>query len=193
MRFWRRWPDGWPISARPVPAGAGAHLILVGLPGSGKSTVGPAVAAELDRPFLDLDAEIVRLEGRSIATIFAADGEAHFRALERRETERLRGAPPAVVAPGGGWVTKPDTVALLRPPGQLMYLKVTPTRAVQRLHRTVRTRPLLRDDPAGILARLLDERRLAYESAELVVDTELLTPQQVIDHIVALVRAGGLV
>jgi shikimate kinase len=161
----------------------------VGLPGSGKSTVGRAVAATLDWPFVDLDAEIVHREGRSIAAIFASDGETRFRALEREATERLRAARPSVVAPGGGWITVPATVALVWPPARMTYLKVSPEAAYRRLRRTVRLRPLLRKDPLRALHALFEARRVSYEQADLVVDTELLTLQEVTRRIVALAEA----
>jgi shikimate kinase len=176
-------PGGWLNSA------LGGHLILIGLPGSGKSTVGRAVAAALGWPFVDLDAEIVVREGRPIATIFASDGEHRFRELEREATVRLRDAQPSVVAPGGGWVTSPDTVGLVCPPARMIYLKVSPETAFRRIRRTVRLRPLLRRDPLETLRGLLDRRSAAYERAELVVDTELLDMQEVTQRIVALASA----
>jgi shikimate kinase len=182
MRTWHTSPGGW------LNSGAGEHLILVGLPGSGKSTVGRAVAAALGWPFVDLDAEIVAREGRPISAIFASDGEPRFRELEQDATRRLRGVPPSVVAPGGGWVTVPATVALVCPPARMTYLKVSPETAARRLRRTVRLRPLLRGDPLRALRRLLEARLVAYESADLVVDTELLTPQDVTRCIVALAK-----
>jgi len=164
-----------------------AHLVLVGLPGSGKTTVGRAVAGVLRWPFVDLDLEIVRRAGQPITAIFAVHGESHFRALEREATLHLREHSPSVIAPGGGWVTMPDTVALLRPPARMTYLKVSPAGAARRLRRSARSRPLLKHDPLGVLERLLLARGAAYENADLVVDTEVLTRQQVIDQIVALV------
>jgi shikimate kinase len=152
--------------------------------------VGRAVAAELGWPFVDLDAEIVEREGRPIAAIFAADGEPRFRELEQDATRRLRGAPSSVVAPGGGWVTVPATVALVCPPARTTYLKVSPETAARRLRRTVRLRPLLRGDPLSALRRLLEARHAAYESADLVVDTELLKPQDVTRRIVALAKGA---
>ena len=77
------------------------HLVLVGLPGSGKSTVGRAVAKRLSRPFLDFDAELERRAGISVARIFAERGEAAFRGLEYSLTQELAAAPPMVLAPGG--------------------------------------------------------------------------------------------
>jgi shikimate kinase len=159
------------------------------LPGSGKSTVGRAVAATLGWPFVDLDAEIVQRERRSVAAIFESAGESRFRELEREATERLRMARPSVVAPGGGWITVPATVALVWPPARMTYLKVSPEAAYRRLRRTVRLRPLLRRDPLTALKTLFEARRAAYERADLVVDTELLTLQDVTDRIVALALA----
>jgi shikimate kinase len=156
------------------------------LPGSGKSTVGRSVAAALGWPFVDLDADIVAQEGRSIAAIFASDGEPRFRELEREATMRLRSATSSVVAPGGGWVTVPATVALVCPPARTTYLKVSPETAFRRLRRTVRLRPLLRGDPLAALRHLLDARRAAYEGADLVIDTETLSLQEVTRRIVGL-------
>lgn len=183
MRTWRTSPGGWLNSA------PGGHLILIGLPGSGKSTVGRAVAAALGWPFVDLDAEIVAREGRSIASIFASDGESRFRELEREATIRLRDALPSVVAPGGGWMTSPETVAIVCPPARTTYLKVSPETAFRRIRRTVGLRPLLRRDPLEALRLLLEGRRAAYERADLVVDTETLDMQAVTQHIVALANA----
>lgn len=141
---------------------------------------------------MDLDAEIVRAAGRSIEAIFAQEGEAHFRALERQATVRLRGAPACVVAPGGGWAADPETVALLRPPARMTYLKVTPAEAGRRLGRTAQSRPLLRGDPVAALERLLAARQDAYRRADCVIDTELLSLQEVTALVVATVEEPGL-
>ncbi len=164
------------------------HIVLVGLPGAGKTTVGSALARLLECPFIDLDEDVVRHAGRPIATIFATDGEEHFRALEREATLRVRQAPPSIVATGGGWVTVPETVALLRPPARLTYLKVDPASAARRLHRSAHLRPLLRDGAEAALERLLDGRQKAYEGADWVVDTQVLTRQAVMDKLLALIK-----
>src|SRR6195256_4029651 len=83
------------------------HLILVGLPGSGKTTVGQAVADKTGRTFLDFDLEIERREMRSIGQIFAERGEPYFRKKERELTEELTLVGNMVVSPGGGWITNP--------------------------------------------------------------------------------------
>jgi len=162
------------------------HLILVGLPGAGKSTVGFALARELDRSFLDFDAEIARREGMTISEIFAQKGEPIFRTLEHTLTEELREHGGMVLAPGGGWVARPDTVSLIRPPARMIYLRVRPRTALARMGRSVATRPLLgRPNPALELERLLQERRTAYESADYVVDVERAPVSEVVRRIVA--------
>lgn len=164
------------------------HLVLVGLPGAGKSAVGRRTAPRLDRPFIDLDREIERAAGLSIAEIFTR-GESAFRALERDATAALVAAPPAVIAPGGGWIIVPETVALLRPVARTIYLKVEPVTALRRLGPTVVRRPLLRGETADALAAMqgfLLARRRAYEAADEVIDTEHLSLQQVMDAVVEL-------
>ena len=168
------------------------HLVLIGLPGAGKSTVGPLLAERLNLPFLDFDAEIERRTGRSVPAIIRTDGESAFRELERTLTAELAMSAPAVLAPGGGWVTRPDTVALLRPGGRLVHLKVTPEAAIRRLGSARLARPLLDgEDPLARITALETARRTAYATADWVVDTELLTVQRVIDIIVELVSAQG--
>jgi shikimate kinase len=163
------------------------HIILVGLPGSGKSTVGVAVAERLGRTFLDFDVEIERREGRSVAEIFAEKGEPYFRKLERRLTEELAVTGNMIVAPGGGWAADPEVVAMVRPPAKLVYLKVWPAIAIARLGQQTAKRPLLwKADPKAELTKLLDARRAAYTSADHVVDTDALSLERVIDKVAEL-------
>ncbi len=161
------------------------HLILVGLPGSGKTTVGQAVAQKLQRTFLDIDLEIERREGRSISSIFGEKGEGYFRTKERQITEELTVVGNMIVAPGGGWITDPGNVALVRPPSILVYLRVTPATALKRLGPMRMMRPLLtRPDPLAELNKLLEARKAAYEAADHVVSTELFDLQRVIQKVV---------
>lgn len=154
--------------------------MLVGLPGAGKSAVGARLARATGRTFLDFDVEIARREGATIAAIFAQRGEASFRQLERALTLELRALGNMILAPGGGWMSRPETVALLRPPARLVYLKVTPATAVRRMGAGVAARPLLqRPDPVAEVGRLLEARGAAYETADLVIDVEAVAPQEV--------------
>jgi shikimate kinase len=163
------------------------HVILVGLPGAGKTTVGRAVAEKLARPFLDLDEEIERRESRSISQIFAESGEPYFREKERLLTEELREVGHMVLAPGGGWVGNLEVVALLRPPGRMIYLKTSPELALKRLGADRVSRPLLtRPDPLAEIKRLLAARKAAYESADHSVDTDRRSLQKVVDEVTQL-------
>lgn len=167
------------------------HVILVGLPGSGKSTVGMLLADALARPLLDFDAEITRREGMEIPEIFGARGEAHFRDLEHALTVELKALGGMVLAPGGGWVARPDNLALLRPPARLVYLKITTSVAVQRMGASAAARPLLnRPNPKAELDRLLSARIMAYESADVVVNVDHLGAHDVTQRILSLIGGG---
>ena len=175
-----------------VPGPSPPSLVLVGLPGVGKTTVGTAVAARLGWPFLDFDAEIERREGRSVARLFAECGEPYFRARERALTEEVAGRAGMVLAPGGGWVAQPGLMALLRPPARIIYLAATPAAVARRLGPGRVARPLLRDgDVVATLARLLAEREPHYRAADLVVDTEIIDEQGVIDAVWTLATTCG--
>jgi shikimate kinase len=181
-------------TSRPVSAAdpAKPHLILVGLPGAGKSTIGAMLADALGRTFLDFDLEISRRQGMSIQEIFGQRGEQHFRDIEHALTEELRELGNMVLAPGGGWMGRPDTVALLRPPATVVYLKLSPTMAVRRMGTGVGTRPLLRHpNPVAELERLFATRRSSYESADIVLDVERLAVQEVTQKLLERIRLGS--
>lgn len=159
-------------------------VILVGLPGSGKTTVGRAVADLLGWPFIDFDEEIERRENTTIAEIFQTRGESAFRKLEAQLSSELVGRHEAILAPGGGWITQAAAAALLRPPARIIYLRVSPEVAVARLGDKAQLRPLLRsENPLASLRRLYDERRLAYSEADLELDTEVIDLHEVISRV----------
>lgn len=163
------------------------HLILVGLPGSGKSTVGEALAERLNRSFLDFDREIERRESASISEIFAIHGEHYFRQQELELTLELRQCGNMIVAPGGGWVTNKGVVEIVRPPAMIVYLKVRPETALARLGAQRAARPLLsRPDPLGELRRLLAERDPLYSKADHVVSTEVSDIKRLVDKLAEL-------
>ena len=170
--------------------GRAAHLILVGIPGAGKSTVGPLLAKRLQRPFLDLDEEITRRAALSVRDIFATHGEAHFRELERDATQQLANAEsPMVVAPGGGWITVRGLVDLVRPPSRLVWLQLSPACALAHLGKDVDSRPLLAGpDPLVSLTAILAAREVFYLQSDHAVSVESMTPDMVVEAIVALAR-----
>ena len=169
---------------------ASPHLVLVGLPGAGKSSAARRVARRTGRPFLDFDEEIERREGMTVERIFAERGEPYFRACELALTRELAAVGGMVLAPGGGWVTSPEAVALMRPRATLVYLRLRPEAALARLRRAHRVRPLLRtDDPLATMRRLLAEREPAYLSAHHVIDIARTTPSALVAELARL--AGG--
>ncbi len=181
MRISRGWPSGL-AEVRGAP-----RVVLVGLPGSGKSTVGPLVAARFGWEFVDLDAEILREAGRSIPEIFASEGESGFRARERTASAALRHRGPLVLAPGGGWVLDSANLERIGGVPRLVYLEVSPEVAATRIGGAAMDRPLLAGtDLASRLAELLGQRESTYQQANHTVSTDLLHPDEVAALIVAL-------
>lgn len=173
--------------------GGDAPIVLVGLPGAGKSTAGRIAAERLGWTFVDLDEEIVRAAGgRPVPELFATEGEPAFRAREREATRNLRGRRRIVVAPGGGWMANPGCAELLRPPARIIHLRVGVPSALDRLRGSPEIRPLLAGaDPAGALAELERRRAAAYAGADVVLDTEVLSLQEVVESLARLASGAG--
>ena len=148
------------------------HLVLVGLMGSGKTTVGVRVAKSLDRPFVDSDAVIEAATGRTVRDIWLADGEPVFRILE---TDALRNAleadPPSVIAAAGGIVLSLDNRTILKGSNAfVVWLAADPSTLVGRAQRGAH-RPLLDDDPEAALKAMANERESLYRDvADVTVD-----------------------
>lgn len=163
------------------------HVVLVGLPGAGKSTIGRLAAERMGRAFLDFDDEIERRQGMPIAQIFAERGEPAFRRMERDLTQELLLLGGMIVAPGGGWITEPANVAALQGRARLVWIKVRPEVAIARLKGDARVRPLLmRPDPLGELKKLLEQREALYAQAQHLINTEMVSLDQAVDRVVAL-------
>jgi shikimate kinase len=143
-------------------------VYLVGMPGSGKSTVGPVLAERLGVPFVELDAEIERADGRTVREIFERDGEARFRELEAAALTDAAARDPSVVSCGGGVVLEPANRVTLRATGVVVFLAV-PLEVLAARVAPAEDRPLIRHE--GDLERLLAERDPLYrEFAAHVVD-----------------------
>jgi shikimate kinase len=156
-------------------------IVLVGAPGSGKSTIGALLAERLGVTFRDADAVIVERTGKSIAEIFTDDGEAAFRALEEQVTAELLPLP-GVLSLGGGAVLSATTRAALRD-HRVVWLKVGLAQSVKRVGLDT-ARPLLLGNVRGQLRKLLDERAALYrEVGTEVIDTDNNTPAEVVEMI----------
>ncbi len=162
-------------------------IALAGFMGTGKSTVGRILAERLERPFLDVDAEIEAREGRAISEIFATDGEPAFRAIERALIQEVARSRNRVVAVGGGAVLDPDNVRDLSEAGLLVCLDARPEVVLRRVQNE-RHRPLLQtDNPEQRIRDLLARRSACYAAIPFHVDTSELTPEEVAD---AVLRVG---
>lgn len=148
------------------------HVALVGLPGTGKSSVGARLAQRRQLPFVDLDAQIAAAAGTSIPEIFATQGESAFRALELAALQQTLDGPVSVVATGGGIVTTADARQLLTQRCTVVWLQAPRERLLDRLRTSREVRPLLADDPEGALSALAAQRGAWYdEVADFRVDT----------------------
>lgn len=162
------------------------NLVLVGFMGAGKTTVGRLVAERLGLAFVDVDAELERRAGRSIAAIFAADGEAGFRAREAELIAEVARGVGQLIAAGGGALLRPESRAALEAGGVLVCLRARAEEIARRLGEAAE-RPLLAADPSGErVAALLAERQALYDTVRLQVETTGRTPAQVADEVVEL-------
>jgi shikimate kinase len=163
------------------------HLVLVGMMGSGKTTVGRRVAAALGRRLRDSDEEVEARTGRTVREIFETDGEPAFRVEEARAlVEALADPEPAVVAAAGGVVLDPGNRARLREAGTVVWLDGPPEDLARRVS-TDDHRPLLGDDPLTALRRLDAERRPVY--AEVADHVVPVGADRSVDDVVAEVLA----
>ncbi len=163
--------------------GSARTIVLVGLMGSGKSTIGRRLAAALNLPFIDADAEIEIAAGMSITEIFDKFGEAHFRSGERRVIARLMDGPRCVLATGGGAFINPETRALILEKALCIWLDTDVHTLAERVARRD-TRPLLRGkDPVAVLTELAAIRNPIYAQAHLRVSSTRSPHEHTVDRI----------
>src|SRR5580692_4162364 len=147
-------------------------VVLVGMMGVGKSSVGRRLAARLDIPFVDADSEIEKAAQMSIAEIFARHGEADFRSGEARVIARLLEAGPQVLATGGGAIMNPDTRAAIKAKGVSIWLSAEFEVLMRRINKRKNDRPMLQTaDPAATLRELLAVREPVYAQADIAVQS----------------------
>jgi shikimate kinase len=174
-----------------LQAAAARPITLVGLMGVGKTTIGRRLAARLDLPFVDADAEIEIASGMAVAEIFERFGEAHFRDGERRVIARLIDGAPKVIATGGGAFIDADTRRLILARTLAVWLDADIATLVERVKRR-ETRPLLKGkDPAEVLTALATRRNPIYAEAPIHVGSKRGPHTETVDTIVAALAAAN--
>lgn len=173
-----------------IVAGLGRRpLVLVGMMGAGKSTVGRRLAARLRLPFIDVDHEIEAAAGMSIPDIFDVHGETYFRDGEARVIARLLEGGAQILASGGGAFMREDTRMRIRDKALSVWLKADADVILRRVKRRA-DRPLLQNaDPAAVIERLIEARHPVYETAEVVVASRDVPHDKVVDDCVEAIHA----
>jgi shikimate kinase len=160
-------------------------IVLVGMMGAGKTSVGRRLAGRLDIPFVDADGEIEAAAGMTIPEIFGIHGEAYFRSGEARVIARLLDGGPQVLSTGGGAFMNPETRAAIRAKGISFWLKADFEVLLRRVKRRT-DRPLLKsDDPAETLKRLIAERYPVYAEADVTIHSRDVPHERIVEEILA--------
>jgi shikimate kinase len=163
-------------------------VILTGFMGTGKSCVGRVLAKSLGWPFVDLDAEIVAAQGKTINEIFATDGEAVFRVRESECLERVLSSGPAVIASGGGVVVSPSNRKIMREKGYVINLTASYPVILARLE-GANDRPLIAgQDAVKRVMMLMEERKHFYEDADIRIDTDNKSVEDVAAEILRVLK-----
>ena len=172
-----------------ITAALGARsIVLVGMMGAGKSTIGRRLSARLRLPFLDADTEIEAAAGMSIPDIFETHGEPHFRDGEARVIARLLDSGPAVLATGGGAFMREETRHRIRDKAVSIWLKADADVIMKRVRRRS-DRPLLQNaDPEGTVSRLLGEREPVYATADLTILSRDVPHDKIVDECLEALR-----
>ena len=191
-----RHQDGITHEADIVAALGGRSIVLVGMMGSGKSTIGRRLGARLHIPFLDADHEIeIAHAGMTVSEIFAQHGEPYFRDGEARVIARLLEAGPSVIATGGGAFMREETRARIHDKAVSIWLQADGDIILRRVKRRA-DRPLLQTaDPAATIARLIDERSPFYQLADLAIASRDVPHEKIVDECIdalsAYLLSGG--
>jgi shikimate kinase len=164
------------------------HVVIVGLPGVGKSTVGRLASEELGAPLIDIDQLLVREVGRPVDQIIGMMGEPYFRQLERKAALAALDGDPALIVPGGGWAAQPGMIETALRCALIIYLKCTAGTAVRRTEQG-EVRPLIAGaDPLQKMSALLMEREPFYRLAHHEVSAGTRDAPEVAKEVVELAR-----
>jgi shikimate kinase len=182
--------EALPALARSVrPALGSRSIVLVGMMGAGKTSIGRRLAAVLDLPFYDADAEIEHAAAMTIEEIFRVHGETYFREGEERVIKRLLQSGPQVLATGGGAIVSAQTRAAIARSGLSIWLNAPLDLLLQRVARRD-NRPLLKtENPRAVLERLLSQRGAYYAEADLVFQSREAPHDTIVEEILVMMQA----
>lgn len=167
----------------------GRSIVLVGLMGCGKSSVGRRLASRLGLQFVDADEEIERVAAKSIVEIFADHGEAYFRDGERRVIARLLANGPQVLATGGGAFINPETRAKIRERGISIWLRADLPVLMRRVSKR-ENRPLLKTaDPEATMRDLIDKRYPVYAEADMMIDSRDVPHDVIVNEVISALKS----
>lgn len=168
-------------------------IILIGLMGAGKTTLGRALAAAQNRGFIDVDHMIEQAEGRSIPDIFTHDGEPHFRKIEKNTTiESVKNNPNTIISIGGGAFMNEKTRTYIREHALSVFIKADLNTLLTRVGEG-EGRPLLKNNPEDTLQSLIDLRYPIYETADIIVDSKIEPLEETVQRVTdTLYNAGAL-
>ena len=162
----------------------GRSIVLIGLMGAGKTSVGRRLASRLGLPFTDADTEIEAAAGKTIPEIFADHGEEHFREGERKVIERLLNDPAQVLATGGGAYMNAQTRENVADKGVCVWLRADLPLLMKRVSRRNNRPLLMNDSPEETMKRLMQERHPVYERADLIIDSRDEPHDVIVEEIV---------
>jgi shikimate kinase len=177
-----------PPGPRPV-----VRVVLLGYMTAGKSTVGQALARRLEWRFLDFDVEIEAREGRTIGDLVNGDGQSALREREAALTDEVAETPFLVLAPGGGWITRPELLRRLGGDTLAVWLKVSPEETARRLKTDTIERPFRElDDPVPRIAQMIEAREDLYRLADISIPTDGRSVESIAYEIETIVRLRAL-
>jgi shikimate kinase len=168
------------------------HVVLVGLMGSGKSTIGRVLADRLGWPLIDSDAEVERVTGRTVRDIFETSGEPAFRSVETQVLlDAMKSPTPSIIAAAGGVVLSQANRDALRAATAVVWLRCEPDILVKRVSDGSDHRPLLAEDPVATLRTMHRDRNTLYASvATVIIDVDARTPRDIADEIAGVVSCA---
>ncbi|HET8624119.1 MAG TPA: shikimate kinase [Gemmatimonadales bacterium] len=167
------------------------HLILVGLPGSGKSTVGRLVADALNAPLIDIDVLLMREMAMPVSQIFAMQGEVAFRRMERDAVRTACAREPAIIVPGAGWAAQEGELDAARATSLVVYLKCAPATALKRTEQGEGRPLLLGADPLARMRELEAQREPFYMRADRQVPSDTRPAETIAEHVARIAREAA--